>query len=62
MNEAHLLHLLKEEQVKFAVQALKQPAQRDAFEYGHRAGIYAGLDLAIALITRTLEDANTKDL
>ena len=61
MNEATLVHLLKDEQVKFATQALKQPAQRDAFEYGHRVGIYTGLEMAIGLILKALEAENTKE-
>lgn len=61
MNEARLLHLLKEEQSRFAVQALRQPAQRDAFEYGHRVGFYAGLEQAVTVLLKAIEADNTKE-
>jgi hypothetical protein len=39
-----LLRRLEEEQAEHAKRALAQPQNRDSFEYGRVAGIYAGLD------------------
>jgi hypothetical protein len=61
VNEAYILHLLKEEQSRFAAQALRQPAQRDAFEYGHRVGFYAGLEQAVTVVLKALETENAKE-
>lgn len=61
MNEAQLIHKLKEEQARFAVQALQQPANRDAFEYGQRVGFYAGLEKALSIVIESLKDENVKE-
>lgn len=37
--------------------ALRQPAQRDTFEYGRVAGIYAGLERAEEILRRTVKDS-----
>lgn len=60
--ETTFLNRLKEEQQKFAVAALKQPSQRDAFEYGHRVGMYAGIESAINVLLAILDDASKKEL
>lgn len=41
-----LLQRLKAEQARVAVEALKTPTGRDAFEYGRAVGFYAGLEHA----------------
>ena len=61
MNEGQLIHKLKEEQVRFALLAMQQPSNKDAFEYGHRVGFYAGLEKALAIITASLKDENAKE-
>jgi len=61
MTESQLLNRFKEEQTRFAVQALKQPAQRDAFEYGYRAGVFAGLEQAITILLKVVEEDNSRE-
>lgn len=52
-----LLQRLETEQARLATEALKQPASRDAFEYGRVVGMYAGIEQAkIALIDLVKED------
>ena len=41
-----LLRRLEEEQAEHAKRALAQPQNRDSFEYGRMAGLYAGLERA----------------
>ena len=62
MTESRFLTLLKEEQSKYALLALKQPNQRDAFEYGYRVGMIAGLEQAIAVLLKGIEEENSRDL
>lgn len=55
--ETKLLNRLKAEQAQYALEALKRPQERDAFEYGHRAGKIAGYEAAIeVLINLTKEE------
>ena len=54
--EQALLSALKAEQAEFALQALRKPNQRDAFEYGCRAGVLAGLDRAIEILLKLLDE------
>jgi len=54
--EQALLHALKAEQDDFALQALRRPNQRDAFEYGHRVGVLAGLDRAVEILLKLLDE------
>ena len=62
MTENKLLGLLKDEQVRYALNALKQPNTRDAFEYGYRVGMMAGLEQAIAVLLKSVEEENSRDL
>ena len=62
MNETHLLNRLKEEQVKFALAALKQPDKKDAFEYGYRVGVLAGMEQAVGVLLKSVEEENSRDL
>lgn len=61
MTEARILGLLKEEQAKYALTALKHPNHRDAFEYGYRVGMMAGLEQAITAILKSVEEENSRD-
>ena len=54
--EARLLGRLKEEQGKFAHDALRRPQTRDAFEYGHRVGMFAGYEAAITVLLNLLDE------
>lgn len=56
MNEAAFLNRLKAEVGDYALQALRQPNSRDAFEYGQRVGMIAGLEHAIALLLNQLDE------
>lgn len=61
MIEAALLHRLRAEQAQYALQSLKQPNHRDAFEYGYRTGIVAGYEQAIALLLNMLDEEKHGD-
>lgn len=56
-----LLSRLKERQPAFAIEALTQVSQRDAFEFGRMTGILQGLKMAETLLEEVLEeeDANS---
>jgi len=55
--ETKLLNRLKAEQAQYALDALKRPQERDAFEYGLRVGMIAGYEAAIeVLINLTKEE------
>lgn len=56
-----LLNRLKEEQQKFAVDALKRPQERDAFEYGFRVGMFAGYEAAINVLLKLLDEEKNGD-
>ena len=51
-----LLAQLKAEQQQYALAGLKQPHQRDAFEYGYRSGVVAGYEQAIGLLLKLLDE------
>ncbi len=59
--EAKLLNRLKAAQQEFAVDALRQPQTRDAFEYGYRVGIFAGYEAAIAVLLKILDEEKFGD-
>jgi hypothetical protein len=54
--EQALLGALKAEQADYALQALRKPNQRDAFEYGYRVGVLAGLDRAVEILLKLLDE------
>jgi hypothetical protein len=49
-----IIKRLLEEQSRVAHETMEQPGDGSIFEYGRRAGIYAGLGRAIAIIEETL--------
>ena len=60
---AKIITTIRAEQQALAVEAIKvQPAEgKDiSFEYGHRQGVYAGLDKAIQLINSVVRDVEIK--
>jgi hypothetical protein len=57
-----VLVLLERELNSLAHSALNLPAERDSFEYGRMAGMYAGLRKAIELVDGSLdEDSEEED-
>ena len=59
--ETKLLNALKAQQAEYALEGLKRPLQRDAFEYGYRTGIVNGLELAINTLLDALKDERDND-
>jgi hypothetical protein len=59
--ESKLLNRLKESQLKYSVDSLKQPVQRDAFEYGHRTGVVAGYEAAINVLLQLIDEEKYRD-
>lgn len=59
--EDRLLGKLKSDQQVFALEALKRPVERDAFEYGYRVGMIAGYDAAIRALLDLLNDERNND-
>lgn len=56
-----LLQRLEAEQVRLATEALRQPAGKDAFEYGRAAGIFAGLEQAKRVLIDLVAERDKKD-
>lgn len=54
---ARALHGIEREKNELAHAALRTPAQRDSFEYGRVAGIFAGLERAAEILRRTIKDS-----
>lgn len=54
--EKRLLDRLKSEQAQFALDALKRPVSRDAFEYGYRVGVVAGYEAAVTVLLSLLDE------
>jgi len=59
--ESKLLNRLKESQLKYCIDSLKQPVQRDAFEYGHRTGVVAGYEAAINVLLTLIDEEKYRD-
>jgi hypothetical protein len=59
--EDRLLAKLKADQQAFALEALKRPVERDAFEYGYRVGMVAGYEAAIRTLLDLLDDERNGD-
>ena len=54
--ETQLLARLKEKQQQFALDALRRPQERNAFEYGYRVGMVAGYESAIDVLLSLLDE------
>ncbi len=59
--ETRLLNALKAEMQQFALQALKRPVERDAFEYGYRVGTIAGLETAVNVLLKLVDEEKHLD-
>lgn len=59
--ESKLLNRLKESQLRYSIDSLKQPVQRDAFEYGHRTGVVAGYEAAINVLLQLIDEDKYRD-
>ena len=59
--ETKLLNALKVEMQQFALQALKRPVDRDAFEYGYRVGTIAGLESAVNVLLKLVDEEKHVD-
>jgi len=56
-----IIKRLLEEQSRVAHETMEQPGDGSPFEYGRRAGRYAGLGRAIAIIEETLAEGEDDD-
>lgn len=59
--EQRLLAALKAKQAEFALEGLKRPLQRDAFEYGYRTGIVNGYEAAINTLLELVAEERDGD-
>lgn len=59
--ETKLLNALKAQQQQFALDALKRPVNRDAFEYGYRVGMIAGLESAVNVLLNLVDEEKHLD-
>lgn len=59
--ETRLLNALKAQQQLFALEALRKPQTRDAFEYGYRVGVVAGYEAAIEVFLQLLKEEQHSD-
>lgn len=62
MIESVLLNKLKEKQAEYAIQALKYPGQKDAYEFGYRVGVFQGFEAAINVLLDMVKEQDSKDL
>lgn len=62
MNEMQVLGRLKQEQAAYALLALQKPNMKDEFEYGHRTGVVAGLELAVSTLLKMVDEENSRSL
>jgi hypothetical protein len=51
-----LLNRLKAEQASYALEALRKPGTKTEFEFGHRCGYLVGLDKAIDILLKALDE------
>lgn len=56
-----LLARLKHDQQAYALDALRRPNARDAFEYGHRVGLVQGYEAAITVLLQLLNEERDSD-
>lgn len=60
MSDA-LLKRIENEMAACAQQALARPAERDAFEYGRMAGLYAGMNRVREIVLLMNDEADAKE-
>ena len=51
-----VLNAITNAQQELAIAALRTPNSHDAFEYGRRVGMYAGLERALEVIMSTIKE------
>lgn len=56
-----LLSQLKDRQAEFSLEALKKPQSRDIFEYGYRVGVVAGLEEAMNVLLKLIDEEKNSD-
>ena len=56
-----LLRRLDEEQARLAHESLRQPQDRDAYEYGRVVGLYGGLQRAKDVLIDFVAEKDRKD-
>jgi len=54
--ETALLDSLKRKQQEHAFDSMRRPDKRDAFEYGYRVGVMAGLEEAVKVLLKLLDE------
>ena len=59
--ETRFLNALKAQQQRFALEALRKPQTRDAFEYGYRVGVVAGYEAAIDILLQLPKEEKDGD-
>ena len=59
--ESRLLDRLKAAQQAYAIDALKRPVNRDAFEYGYRVGMIEGYESAINVLLTLIDEDKYSD-
>jgi hypothetical protein len=56
-----LLASLKSQQQTFALESLKRPQNRDAFEYGYLVGVVAGYEASLNVLLSLLDEEKNGD-
>lgn len=59
--EAMLLNRIKTAQADFAMESMRKPQNRDAFEYGYRVGVVAGYEAALTILYTLLDEEKHSD-
>ena len=54
--ETKLLNRLKTAQGEFAMESMKRPQNRDAFEYGYRVGLVEGYEAASNVLINLISE------
>ena len=59
--ETKLLNRIKTAEADFALESMKKPQNRDAFEYGYRVGVVAGYEAALNILFSLLDEEKNSD-
>lgn len=51
-----LLNRLKDEQQRYALEALMKPTEKSSFEYGQRSGMVLGLEEAVRILLDIIDN------